>query len=335
MHSDLDQAERDQMLYKFKSGQIDVLVATDIVARGIDIDDIAMVINFDVPHDAEDYVHRIGRTARADRDGVAITFINEEDVHYFKQIEKLLEKEVEKTPLPEELGEGPEYKEGRGQRTSAKNRRRKNRDATAHKRKPRNNENERKPKQPKEPKEATQAENAPKQEAAVENKADEKKQNRRRQPRNKSGNEGENNAKAGNNNNAKAGNNAGNGKDAKAGNSKDGKAGNRIDAKAGNNNKDSKAGNGKEAKAGNAKEAKAGNGKEAKAGNGKEAKAGNGNKQRHKKPRQPKKEGEAAPMVSTKYSKTTGMSPVVNPSKDSTLKQILKKPLSWIKKLGK
>ena len=324
MHSDLDQAERDQMLYKFKSGQIDVLVATDIVARGIDIDDIAMVINFDVPHDAEDYVHRIGRTARADRDGVAITFINEEDVHYFKQIEKLLEKEVEKTPLPEELGEGPEYKEGRGQRTSAKNRRRKNRDATAHKRKPRNNENERKPKQPKEPKEATQAENAPKQEAAVENKADEKKQNRRRQPRNKSGNEGENNAKAGNN--------AGNGKDAKAGN---GKAGNRRDAKATNNNKDSKAGNGKEAKAGNAKEAKAGNGKEAKAGNAKDAKAGNGNKQRHKKPRQPKKEGEAAPMVSTKYSKTAGMSPVVNPSKDSTLKQILKKPLSWIKKLGK
>ena len=324
MHSDLDQAERDQMLYKFKSGQIDVLVATDIVARGIDIDDIAMVINFDVPHDPEDYVHRIGRTARADRDGVAITFINEEDVHYFKQIEKLLEKEVEKTPLPEELGEGPEYKEGRGQRTTAKSRRRKNRDATAHKRKPRNNENERKPKQPKEPKEATQAENAPKQEAAVENKADEKKQNRRRQPRNKSGNEGENNAKAGNN--------AGNGKDAKAGN---GKAGNRRDAKATNNNKDSKAGNGKEAKAGNAKEAKTGNGKEAKAGNGKEAKAGNGNKQRHKKPRQPKKEGEAAPMVSTKYSKTVGMSPVVNPSKDSTLKQILKKPLSWIKKLGK
>ena len=327
MHSDLDQAERDQMLYKFKSGQIDVLVATDIVARGIDIDDIAMVINFDVPHDAEDYVHRIGRTARADRDGVAITFINEEDVHYFKQIEKLLEKEVEKTPLPEELGEGPEYKEGRGQRTTAKSRRRKNRDATAHKRKPRNNENERKPKQPKEPKEATQAENAPKQEAAVENKADEKKQNRRRQPRNKSGNEGENNAKAGNNNNTKAGSNAGNGKDAKAGN--------RRDAKATNNNKDSKAGNGKEAKAGNGKEAKAGNAKDAKAGNGKEAKAGNGNKQRHKKPRQPKKEGEAAPMVSTKYSKTAGMSPVVNPSKDSTLKQILKKPLNWIKKLGK
>ena len=80
MHSDLDQAQRDEMMFKFKSGQIDVLVATDILARGIDIDDIAMVINYDVPHDAEDYVHRIGRTARADRDGVAITFVNEDDM---------------------------------------------------------------------------------------------------------------------------------------------------------------------------------------------------------------------------------------------------------------
>ena len=77
MHSDLEQAERDEILYKFKTGQIDVLVATDIVARGIDIDDIAMVINFDVPHDPEDYVHRIGRTARAERDGVAITFVSD------------------------------------------------------------------------------------------------------------------------------------------------------------------------------------------------------------------------------------------------------------------
>lgn len=92
MHSDLDQAERDNMMFKFKSGQIDVLVATDIVARGIDIDDIALVINYDVPHDTEDYVHRIGRTARADRDGVAITFVSEEDIFYFQQIEKFLEK---------------------------------------------------------------------------------------------------------------------------------------------------------------------------------------------------------------------------------------------------
>jgi len=110
MHSDLEQAQRDEIMYKFKSGQIDVLVATDIVSRGIDIDDIAMVINFDVPRDAEDYVHRIGRTARADRDGVAITFISDADVSYFKQIEKLLGKEVEKAPLPDGLGNAPEYK---------------------------------------------------------------------------------------------------------------------------------------------------------------------------------------------------------------------------------
>lgn len=110
MHSDLEQAQRDEIMYKFKSGQTDVLVATDIVARGIDIDDISMVINFDVPRDAEDYVHRIGRTARADRDGVAITFISEADIVYFKQIEKLLEKEIEKVALPEELGKGPEYR---------------------------------------------------------------------------------------------------------------------------------------------------------------------------------------------------------------------------------
>lgn len=110
MHSDLDQAQRDEMMFKFKSGQIDVLVATDILARGIDIDDITMVINYDVPHDAEDYVHRIGRTARADRDGVAITFVNEDDIYYFQQIEKFLEKEVEKVPLPEGMGEAPSIK---------------------------------------------------------------------------------------------------------------------------------------------------------------------------------------------------------------------------------
>lgn len=109
MHSDLEQAERDDILYKFKSGQIDVLVATDIVARGIDIDDIAMVINFDVPHDPEDYVHRIGRTARADRDGVAITFVSDDEIYLFKQIEKFLEREVEKNALPEGIGEGPDY----------------------------------------------------------------------------------------------------------------------------------------------------------------------------------------------------------------------------------
>ena len=110
MHSDLTQQERDDVMYRFKAGQVDVLVATDIVARGIDIDDISIVINFDVPHDAEDYVHRIGRTARADRDGQAITFINDRDIRRFMQIEKFLGREVEKLPLPEGAGEGPEYK---------------------------------------------------------------------------------------------------------------------------------------------------------------------------------------------------------------------------------
>ena len=140
MHSDLEQAERDDIMFKFKSGQIDVLVATDIVARGIDIDDIALVINYDVPHDTEDYVHRIGRTARADRDGRAITFVSEEDIFYFQQIEKFLEKEVEKMPLPEGCSEGPVYtkqnKPHKSGNNSAKSRRRKDRDQTAHKRKP-------------------------------------------------------------------------------------------------------------------------------------------------------------------------------------------------------
>ena len=110
MHSDLDQSQRDEMMYKFKSGQVDVLVATDIVARGIDIDDIATVMNFDVPHDSEDYVHRIGRTARAQRDGKAITLVRGREIRDFMQIEKFLGYAVEKMPLPEGLGEAPEYK---------------------------------------------------------------------------------------------------------------------------------------------------------------------------------------------------------------------------------
>ena len=123
MHSDLEQAERDEILYKFKTGQIDVLVATDIVARGIDIDDIAMVINFDVPHDPEDYVHRIGRTARAQRDGVAITFVAEDEISSFKQIEKFLGREVEKNQLPEGLGEAPDYNAARSNGRGGKQRR--------------------------------------------------------------------------------------------------------------------------------------------------------------------------------------------------------------------
>ena len=124
MHSDLSQAERDEMMFRFKSGQVDVLVATDILSRGIDIDDIAMVVNYDVPRDAEDYVHRIGRTARAERDGKAVTFINEEDVRYFMQIERFLEREVIKNPLPEGIGEGPEYKAAHSSSGGSKGRRR-------------------------------------------------------------------------------------------------------------------------------------------------------------------------------------------------------------------
>ena len=223
MHSDLEQAERDDVMFKFKSGQYDVLVATDIVARGIDIDDIEMVINYDVPHDTEDYVHRIGRTARANRDGVAITFVNEEDQYWFQQIEKFLEKEVEKAKLPADCGEGPEYvklskprKANKGQngngKTSAKNRRQKDRDQTAHKHKP-NNKNNRQEKAARPQKETQQTtENA-------ENKADNKKQQRgnKQQRNNKRRNNKGNNEQKGNNqrsnNNPRPNNNQRNTKD--------------------------------------------------------------------------------------------------------------------------
>ncbi len=112
MHSDLDQDKREDVILDFKSGKINVLVATDIVARGIDIDDIEMVVNYDVPHEAEDYVHRVGRTARADREGKAVTFISDKDIYKFKQIERLLEKEVLKETIPEGLGKGPQYEGG-------------------------------------------------------------------------------------------------------------------------------------------------------------------------------------------------------------------------------
>lgn len=110
MHSDLEQAQREAVMHEFKAGRINILVATDIVARGIDIDDIRLVINFDVPHDSEDYVHRIGRTARANNDGVALTFVCEKEQSNFKSIENFLEKEIYKIPIPAELGEAPEYK---------------------------------------------------------------------------------------------------------------------------------------------------------------------------------------------------------------------------------
>ena len=143
MHSDLDQSQREAIMHEFRNGRINMLVATDIVARGIDIDDIRLVINYDVPHDSKDYVHRIGRTARANNDGCAITFVSETEQNKFKQIENFLEKEIYKIPVPEELGEAPAYNprsakpKGNSQSASGKkrscngNRRRKKKSAPA------------------------------------------------------------------------------------------------------------------------------------------------------------------------------------------------------------
>jgi ATP-dependent RNA helicase RhlE len=108
--SDLEQDQRNEVLRSFKSRKLQVLVATDVMSRGIDIDSIGMVINYDVPGDAEDYIHRVGRTARAESTGIAFTFINPEDQRKFKKIEDLIGSEVNKLPIPEKLGPGPEYK---------------------------------------------------------------------------------------------------------------------------------------------------------------------------------------------------------------------------------
>lgn len=242
MHSDLEQAERDDVMFKFKSGQYDVLVATDIVARGIDIDDIEMVINYDVPHDTEDYVHRIGRTARANRDGRAITFVSEEDQYWFQQIEKFLEKVVDKMPLPEGCGEGPEYiklnkpkkkgANGRNNRrgnggngeagkNSAKNRRQKDRDQTSHKRKP-NKPNERQEKAPRnneqQPQQGNKQQNAKQQPQQGNRQQNAKQQNRKQaqpgeQPKNSNSQKRRNNSnnsnqqRPGNENNVRPGSN--------------------------------------------------------------------------------------------------------------------------------
>lgn len=109
MHSDLEQVQREEVLSSFSNQRLPVLVATDILSRGIDIDTIDLVINYDVPHDGEDYVHRIGRTARAEADGMAFTLISEREQNRFASIETLLGKEVEKVKLPPELGPVPEY----------------------------------------------------------------------------------------------------------------------------------------------------------------------------------------------------------------------------------
>lgn len=128
MHSDLDQAQREHIMHEFKNERVDILVATDIVARGIDIDDITLVINFDVPYDVEDYIHRIGRTARAGDSGMAITFVAPEEQYRFEQIEEFLQKKIYRIPVPTEFGVVPEYnpsknKRQRGAITNASRRR--------------------------------------------------------------------------------------------------------------------------------------------------------------------------------------------------------------------
>jgi len=110
--SDLEQRDREEVLGKFKARQIRVLVATDVLSRGIDIKDISLIINYNVPGDAEDYVHRVGRTARAESTGVALTLVNRDDMFRLKRIEELIENEILKLPVPPELGESPEWKPG-------------------------------------------------------------------------------------------------------------------------------------------------------------------------------------------------------------------------------
>ncbi len=107
--SDLEQKDRELVLSHFKAKKIRVLIATDILSRGIDIMDIDLIINYDVPQDAEDYVHRVGRTARAKATGLALTFISNKEIYKFRQIEKLIGREIQKIPLPENIGKGPEF----------------------------------------------------------------------------------------------------------------------------------------------------------------------------------------------------------------------------------
>ncbi len=131
MHSDKDQQERNELLRSFKSGKIKILIATDILSRGIDIDSLSHVVNYDIPDDPADYVHRVGRTARAGKSGAAISFINEADQFKFYNIEKLIERELDKGETPSAIGQSPEYDptkprkkphgKGRGHRKGGKN----------------------------------------------------------------------------------------------------------------------------------------------------------------------------------------------------------------------
>lgn len=116
IHSDLEQKEREKIMLAFRNRKVNILVATDLLSRGIDVDNIELIINYDVPHEGEDYIHRIGRTARAESDGVAITLISEEEQYKFARIERLLEKAVTKSAVPEQFGDAPEYDPSRSKR---------------------------------------------------------------------------------------------------------------------------------------------------------------------------------------------------------------------------
>lgn len=124
MHSDLEQNERDQVMLDFRNGKVDVLVATDVVSRGIDVTDVPLVINYDVPHDPEDYVHRIGRTARAENSGEAVTLVSPEEARPWARIEQFLKKEIERLTLPEALGKAPDDKAYAGRSNNRPNKNR-------------------------------------------------------------------------------------------------------------------------------------------------------------------------------------------------------------------
>lgn len=177
MHSDLEQAERDEIMFQYKSRKIDIIVATDILARGIDIDDIRIVINYDVPRDCDDYIHRVGRTARANTKGRAITFVSPEEQIYFKKIEDFMEQEVPKTPVPEELGEAPEYAPVKGGKNRRGNNKGKDNRGRNHGRRDKSRKESSKPKAAAA---ATEATPAPSTDAASQNKEGKRQQKRRR-----------------------------------------------------------------------------------------------------------------------------------------------------------
>ena len=339
MHSDLDQAQRDDMMFKFKSGQIDVLVATDILARGIDIDDIAMVINYDVPHDCEDYVHRIGRTARADRDGRAITFVNEDDMYAFSQVEKFLDKEITKNPLPEGCGEGPEYVTSK-RKASAKSNRRKDRDATSHKaNKQRNRRNTRDDRQPKSEKQAKgeqqpmgdqQAENGSVKQQGEKAGAEKNNANKRRNNRRQQKPQGEQQAESEKRNENSASKRR----------NEEGAPTNRNEESAPEKKQNRRRrGNDKQAKPQGEQQAAPekrndNNNKSAKRNEGEQK---NSNKQRTKKPRRRRQQQEEAAPTTGRTTRYNGLPDDFKAPEEheSGLKKLIKRPLKWIKSIGK